>query len=78
MRPGQVVTLRYPLRPRTEAVEASRQAVTVEWKGGTVLTVQPPGAGPRPYRGAALAHEPTPWQAAPSYPRLATQLWPFA
>jgi hypothetical protein len=76
--PGQVVVLRYPLRPRTEAVEASRQAVTAEWKGGTVLEVRPPGAVPVPYRGAGLARQPIPWQPAPNYPGLATPLWPFA
>jgi hypothetical protein len=75
--PGQVVVLRYPLRARTENVEASRQAVTAEWKGGTVLAVQPPGAGPTPYRGAALARQPTPWLAPPAYPGVASALWPF-
>jgi hypothetical protein len=76
--PGQVVVLRYPLRPRTEQAEASHQAVTAEWRGGTVLAVAPPGAGPLPYRGAALPGQPTPWQTAPPYPRLTTPLWLFA
>jgi hypothetical protein len=76
--PGQVVTLRYPLRARTEHVEVNGQPVAVQWKGGTVLAVEPPGAGPRPYRAAALAGQPTPWQPAPTYPRLTAQLWPFA
>jgi hypothetical protein len=76
--PGQVATLRYPLRRWTEQVEVNRETLTVDWKGGTVLEVRPYGAAPIPYRRAALARASLPWQAAPAYPSLAVRLSPLA
>ncbi|HZU05380.1 MAG TPA: hypothetical protein VFB73_05365 [Chloroflexota bacterium] len=76
--PGQVVVLRYPLRREQEQLEVNRQMLAVDWKGGTVLDVRPAGAAPVPYQRAHLAQAATPWQAPPSYPRLAIRLSPLA
>ena len=65
---------RYPLRAYTERVEVNREALTVQWKGGTVLDVQPHGAAPVPYQRAHLARASTPWQPANPYPTLAARL----
>jgi hypothetical protein len=75
--PGQVVVLRYPLRASTERVEVNREALTVEWKGSTVLDVQPRGAAPVPYRRAHLARASTPWLPPNTYPTLAVRLSPL-
>ncbi len=75
---GQVVVLRYPLRTTVERVAVNREALTVEWKGDTVLAVHPRGPAPVPYERAGLARAPVPWQAAPRYPMLGQRLAPLA
>src|SRR5204863_3850070 len=51
----QLVVLRYPLRLETEQLEVNQEPLTVEWKGGTVLDVQPRRAAPVPHHYAEWA-----------------------
>jgi hypothetical protein len=73
----QVVTLRYPLRRRSEEVQINHEPLTVDWKGSTVLRVRPEGASPVPYRRAGLSRAELPWQPTPALPMLTKRLSPM-
>jgi len=76
--PGQVAVLRYPLDEVGERIEVDEKPLAVRWRGDTVLEIRPSGAPPVPYQRQSIARAATPWQALPSYPRLAGRLWPLA
>ena len=66
--PGQVVTVRFPLREHDEHVGVLEDEYLVSWRGDTVMAIDPPGRVGPLYRRHA-----TPEEAGERYPRDASR-----
>ena len=66
--PGQVVTVRFPLREHDENVGVLEDEYLVSWRGDTVMAIDPPGRVGPLYRSHA-----TPEEAGERYPRDASR-----
>jgi hypothetical protein len=71
--PGQTVSLRYPLSERTEEERSDGALLRVRWRGGTVVGVEPSGAGLSAYGRRDQA--PTLGAAPPTQPRTSRIVW---
>ncbi len=71
---GQTVSLRYPLVERTEEEGVEGERLTVRWRGGTVVSVEPCAPGLATYARRHVAG-PAPWIAPPDYPRYSRVDW---
>ncbi len=66
--PGQVVTVRFPLREHDENVGVLEDEYLVSWRGDTVMAIDPPGRVGPLYRRHA-----TPEETGERYPRDASR-----
>jgi hypothetical protein len=71
---GQAVSLRYPLVERTEEEQVDGTRLRVRWRGGTVVAVEPSGAGLDTY-GRRRGPTPKLGASPPALPRTSRIAW---